>query len=448
VTSSATYLLDSTVPVPPDVSPPAISPDNTLSPVFTVARGQGDHGEPLTLTCTVTRFDGKPATATPCAFGKVTVALTGLVPRSQGPVTLSVTTTDVAGNTSGAASAAYLYDGIPPAPPQIRPLASDTGTNPRVTWSFGEPSLPALRTDLTSDPGSSVTTFRCQLLKAGVAPSEKLSRSCRSPHTELLTQVGTWALWVWAVDPAGNLSSPVSSRYTFISKIPSVLDLSGPSSGSSRTPVWTFTVPPGYAALCLLTNASDGVLVDAPCSSGRFVGDLSRQPWGSYFVTVQLLDAQGVGGPYTKSNPYALRAASSSTPSIVHHTGGGTPPTQGPSRVPSHPSTARAVNPDRVPRPSASVGSPATGGKKSVLTASGGFITPDVPKAIGKTLAQVAQKPTIPLVLLGVVVGFLLLQNRIDRRDPKLASAPVGAEPELDFGPVQGYEDLQGGAPA
>jgi hypothetical protein len=75
----------------------------------------------------------------------------------------------------------------------------------------------------------------------------------------------------------------------------------------------------------------------------------------------------------------------------------------------------------------------------------GALITKEVPQAIGNTLAQVARKPTIPLVVLGVVIGFLLLQNRIDRRDPKLASAPVGAEPELDFGPVR---HLGGGAPA
>jgi hypothetical protein len=57
---------------------------------------------------------------------------------------------------------------------------------------------------------------------------------------------------------------------------------------------------------------------------------------------------------------------------------------------------------------------------------------------LGRTLQQVASKPALPLVLVVVVVGFLLVQNRIDRRDPKLASAPVGAEPELDFGPTLG----------
>jgi hypothetical protein len=59
-----------------------------------------------------------------------------------------------------------------------------------------------------------------------------------------------------------------------------------------------------------------------------------------------------------------------------------------------------------------------------------------LPQAIKDTIAGTLERPTIPLLLLVVVVGFLLLQNQIDRRDPKLASAPVGAEPELDFGPA------------
>ena len=73
------------------------------------------------------------------------------------------------------------------------------------------------------------------------------------------------------------------------------------------------------------------------------------------------------------------------------------------------------------------------------------------PKAIGSSIADSLKKPTIPLVLVVIVVGFLLLQNRIDRRDPKLASAPAGAEPELEFGPVRSTraagQPLGGGAP-
>ena len=43
---------------------------------------------------------------------------------------------------------------------------------------------------------------------------------------------------------------------------------------------------------------------------------------------------------------------------------------------------------------------------------------------------------TLFLALFVIVLLFLLVQNRIDRRDPKLAVASADAQPELTFGPV------------
>jgi hypothetical protein len=40
-----------------------------------------------------------------------------------------------------------------------------------------------------------------------------------------------------------------------------------------------------------------------------------------------------------------------------------------------------------------------------------------------------------PLMLLLVVLAFLLMQNRIDRRDPKLALASVAADDTVEFLP-------------
>jgi len=62
----------------------------------------------------------------------------------------------------------------------------------------------------------------------------------------------------------------------------------------------------------------------------------------------------------------------------------------------------------------------------------------DVPNVIGQVAVKSLEKPQFPLVLLVVVAVFLLVQNRIDRKDPKLAAAPVDAEPLLGFGPVVG----------
>jgi hypothetical protein len=48
------------------------------------------------------------------------------------------------------------------------------------------------------------------------------------------------------------------------------------------------------------------------------------------------------------------------------------------------------------------------------------------------------EQPAFPLSLVSTVFGFLVLQNRVDRRDPKLAMAPVYPDPHLYFDPQEG----------
>ena len=61
------------------------------------------------------------------------------------------------------------------------------------------------------------------------------------------------------------------------------------------------------------------------------------------------------------------------------------------------------------------------------------FIPPAEPP-LGERLARAALEAakafTFPAILIGLVVGFVLVQNRIDHRDPKLAFAPVSSEQE------------------
>lgn len=54
-------------------------------------------------------------------------------------------------------------------------------------------------------------------------------------------------------------------------------------------------------------------------------------------------------------------------------------------------------------------------------------------EAISKLVAPVVQRTAFPLILLIVAGLFLLVQDRIDRRDPKLAHAPLHARPDLPF---------------
>ena len=57
--------------------------------------------------------------------------------------------------------------------------------------------------------------------------------------------------------------------------------------------------------------------------------------------------------------------------------------------------------------------------------------------AAGGIARRVPPEAAFPLGLLALVGAFLLVQHRIDRRDPKLALAPV-TQPLLEFGPPPG----------
>jgi len=50
---------------------------------------------------------------------------------------------------------------------------------------------------------------------------------------------------------------------------------------------------------------------------------------------------------------------------------------------------------------------------------------------IGRIAAEAVEQAAFPLLLLMLVGGFLMVQNRIDRKDPKLALAPVDSEHDL-----------------
>lgn len=66
--------------------------------------------------------------------------------------------------------------------------------------------------------------------------------------------------------------------------------------------------------------------------------------------------------------------------------------------------------------------------------------------AVQVVIGGALREPTLPLAVLAVLVVFVLVQHRIDRRDPKLATAAVDPEPDLGFGPVL-RRPVDGGGP-
>lgn len=66
-----------------------------------------------------------------------------------------------------------------------------------------------------------------------------------------------------------------------------------------------------------------------------------------------------------------------------------------------------------------------------------------LPTVAVQTVGAVARTPEWPLGIAVVVLLFLLVQNRIDRRDPKLATTRLEDEAPLEFAPLSGRPDLR-----
>lgn len=61
---------------------------------------------------------------------------------------------------------------------------------------------------------------------------------------------------------------------------------------------------------------------------------------------------------------------------------------------------------------------------------------PDVNKVLGQVTRKLPERSAFPLVLVGLVVAFLLVQDRIDRREPKLLQSAAGDDSDLSFMPA------------
>ena len=87
-------------------------------------------------------------------------------------------------------------------------------------------------------------------------------------------------------------------------------------------------------------------------------------------------------------------------------------------------------------------GTPAIGGPASRTARSP---RPDAPGGVRRVIAavadasvEVAKRGAVPVFLIVLLLLYLLLQDRLDRRDPKLMLAPIHRAPDLPFEPLHG----------
>lgn len=328
-----------------------------------------------------------------------------------------------------------------------------TGSQGTTSWSFTPPT----------SPGDDVAVAVCALaeLRGSVAQPAQATRCSTGPagaagisYRASLPTVGTWRLLVTYYDRAGNAVSG-SSTYTWNpDALPEpaigILPATQGYAGDHRFLAWTFPVATGVTAACQLYRDGRVLAVLRDCSAGSYVFDLLGQPPGVFTLKVWLSQVNLADSSGQRS--YRLLPRVTVTPRAL-------PPIAPPSapdpraqppgtRSPASPMRSvlpvvRALPP--VP-PAAGDGVPTTGASSPVAGSAPSVRA--LPGQVGGSFARRAtdlvSRPALPLALLLVVVLFLLVQNRIDRRDPKLAAAPVDGDPELAFGPV--YRPAEGPA--
>jgi hypothetical protein len=186
----------------------------------------------------------------------------------------------------------------------------------------------------------------------------------------------------------GTLGEFAQTHHDYASGLPASLGKDGPQTGTFR-----FTIA------LLDTNAAQG-----RTASARFVWEAQAD------------------APAGKPQP--APGSARPTPDIgetpPQGSAGGSPRTGGPpsARARRHPGSGAGESPGRPDR--------AGEGEPGSSSSSG--------NALEAALA-ILQRAAFPAFLLLVVLLFLRLQERIDRKDPNLALAPIGDEPDLAFVP-------------
>jgi len=395
---SQDYQLDSTPPSQPAVESTPVSPAPDRSPAW---RFSGDDGS--ALDCRVTRGPDTVVDWTACTNPKPF----DLAGATDGDYRVTIRARDAAGNVSAAQTSDYELDSTPPATPTVTaaPASEDIDRSP--TWSFA---------------GENEAVFSCSLTRGTeVVAAES---SCAGTKTYNLSgaKPGTYTFTVEATDAAGNESPVRSARYTLAAAPAKSSTGSGGGSGSSGS---------GSGDLTRGGDAGSGDGTGA-AGGGADAGSASTDsPTGN-----------GAGQP-AASGGTRVPATSPSTRAGANGRGGSTPA----------PGAAASQGGDRAPGATSGGGGAGRAGSGDAAgdnPIAGDSSTPrserDMAGKVGDAVGRVGRgtaraltgdvgKAVFPMTLLLILGGFLLVQSRIDRDEPKLAMAPIDSEPDLEFGP-------------
>ena len=277
---------------------------------------------------------------------------------------------------------------------------------------------------------------------------------------------GDYTFRVRAIDAVGNQSAPATSSYALDTVGPGVTITSSPASPDDvRNPTWSFTTEAGATVSCSLTGGGTTVVAWSSCVSPAAF-DLNGKPDGGYTLRVRSTDVAGNIGPEATST-YVLDTvvpgSGDEDKDDDGKDGGGNDDRDQPVPVdPGVPSeltdpvtvledtegdVAVPAGDDKEPRdrdrpdsadraeeeesPVAPTPEEARESAQALPSAPG--VISEILDGVSAVVAGLLEQPGFPLGLIALVGGFLMLQNKIDRKDPKLALAPVYPDPHLYF---------------
>ena len=445
--ASDEYVLDRLPPTPPSYSAAPAPAGNGPSPAWTFASDPG-----VLYECRLERDGGLVEDFVACASPR-TYELAG---RPDGTYVMLVRARDGAGNVAVTRSAPYGLDRAAPGATQVTAAPGATGNDRTPTWQFG---------------AAGATAFECGLFRGGDVLSE-LSGCSGSWTFDLSGRPdGAYTFRVRGLDDVRNAGALVDDEYVLDTEAPEEPEIRGDESqqGGDESPTWRFTAEPGAIVECGLRRGDTVVSRMAACATPRSY-DLAKADDGTYTFTVRATDAAGnVGRGATATYRLDRPAPTDEEPASAAAPAPPAAAPPAPDPVPAAaPSAGAPAAPETEATPAAKrraaerrearreAAAAAATGRRDAAPDSGTAASPaasaperekkglagaaqklgEVGKVVAEAAAVAAEKSAFPGLLLAFCGLFLVVQDRIDRRDPKLALAPIDADPELEFLPL------------
>jgi large repetitive protein len=281
---STTFTVDTTAPIASTISTPANN--SLLSDTTPTLTGTGESNTIFTI-----RNASGTVLGTGTIDGSGNWSFTPVTPLPEGSNTLSITTTDAAGNISPSASVTLLIDSLPPVAPTVSNVAGDT--TPTYLTNDSTPTITG-----TAEANSTVEIKNASGVTLGTVTADGSGNWSFTPSSPL--PEGLNSLTATSTDATGNVSPVLTLPIQIDTTAPTAPTIANPTNGlitNDNTPTINGTGEPG--SVFTITNASGTVIgtgVVDPSGNYSFT-PTTPLPDGSHTISVTTTDAAGNTSP-------------------------------------------------------------------------------------------------------------------------------------------------------